>query len=154
MLTGNVIPSVTKQSLNTGRLLRYTRNDVLLLLIFCLTLSLLGQSRSGITTPGDSTKNKYDINDSRNPHCPCHQYQKLADKEYDKLQKKEGNLIVATNSNRISLNNATTKKHCYTFIKYKRKHTCKRFYKVKVMFSKEYRKKWKTSSVVTNCFDW
>jgi hypothetical protein len=37
----------------------------------------------------DSTKvNKhqvFDINDPRNPNCPCHKYQKQADEEYKKL---------------------------------------------------------------------
>ena len=47
------------------------------------------------TNPGDSAKNKYDINDPRNPHCPCHQYQKLADEEYAKLQSKEKKGIVS-----------------------------------------------------------
>ena len=28
---------------------------------------------------------KYDINDPRNPNCPCHKYQKLADEEYKKM---------------------------------------------------------------------
>ncbi len=32
----------------------------------------------------DSTKTKYDINDPRNPNCPCHQYQKIADEEYQR----------------------------------------------------------------------
>ncbi len=27
----------------------------------------------------------FDINDPRNPHCPCHKHQKLADEEYKKL---------------------------------------------------------------------
>ncbi|HEY1039101.1 MAG TPA: hypothetical protein VGF30_06830 [Bacteroidia bacterium] len=31
---------------------------------------------------GDTTKVKYDINDPRNPDCPCHKYQQLADEEY------------------------------------------------------------------------
>src|ERR1051326_720750 len=44
-----------------------------------------------ITVPGDSVKGKYDINDPRNPHCPCHQYQKLADEEFARLQHKEKN---------------------------------------------------------------
>lgn len=30
---------------------------------------------------------KYDINDPRNPNCPCHKYQKLADEEYARLTK-------------------------------------------------------------------
>jgi hypothetical protein len=34
-----------------------------------------------------STKSQttFDINDPRNPHCPCHKYQKLADEEYKKM---------------------------------------------------------------------
>jgi len=30
----------------------------------------------------DSTKTKYELNDPRNPNCPCHKYQKLADEEF------------------------------------------------------------------------
>ena len=37
-----------------------------------------------------SQTSKYDINDPRNPHCPCHKYQKLADEEYKKMMR-EGN---------------------------------------------------------------
>ena len=29
--------------------------------------------------------NKYNINDPRNPNCPCHKFQKMADEEYKKL---------------------------------------------------------------------
>ncbi len=43
----------------------------------------------------------FDINDPRNPHCPCHKYQKLADEEYAKLirMKNKGNGEVASRSN-------------------------------------------------------
>jgi hypothetical protein len=97
MLTRIVIASETKQSLRIGRLLSF---------LFCLILSLRGisinechveRSRDTwnmmgfITLPGDSLKTKYDINDPRNPHCPCHQYQKLADEEFARLQNKEKN---------------------------------------------------------------
>jgi len=37
----------------------------------------------------DSLKSRFDINDPRNPNCPCHKYQKLADEEYRKLLGKE-----------------------------------------------------------------
>ena len=30
----------------------------------------------------------FDLNDPRNPNCPCHKYQKMADDEFIKLQKK------------------------------------------------------------------
>ena len=36
--------------------------------------------------PGkDSLKTKFDLNDPRNPDCPCHAWQKQADKEYKAL---------------------------------------------------------------------
>jgi len=31
----------------------------------------------------------YDINDPRNPNCPCHKYQKIADEEYARLMKEK-----------------------------------------------------------------
>ncbi len=37
---------------------------------------------------GDTSK-KYPIDDPRNPDCPCHKYQKLADEEYKRLQEEE-----------------------------------------------------------------
>lgn len=33
-------------------------------------------------------KQVFDLNDPRNPDCPCHKYQKMADEEFEKLQKK------------------------------------------------------------------
>lgn len=41
---------------------------------------------------GDSTKTKFPLDDPRNPDCPCHKYQKLADDEYKKLLAKERRL--------------------------------------------------------------
>ncbi len=38
---------------------------------------------NGVET--DSLKNKFPLNDPRNPNCPCHKYQQQADKEYAKL---------------------------------------------------------------------
>lgn len=50
-------------------------------------LLLLGAHLLG--APGgaetDSTKNKFPIDDPRNPNCPCHKYQEQADREYAKL---------------------------------------------------------------------
>lgn len=46
-----------------------------------LSLSLLGQT-------GDPRKD-YPLSDPRNPDCPCHELQKKADEEYERLQKKE-----------------------------------------------------------------
>jgi hypothetical protein len=49
--------------------------------IFILLIVLLSSSLS-LAGNGDSLKGKYGINDPRNPKCPCHNYQKLADDEY------------------------------------------------------------------------
>lgn len=56
--------------------LRYDRNRknaLLFLFLLFLSFSFSAQTSS------------YDINDPRNPNCPCHKYQKLADEEYAKL---------------------------------------------------------------------
>lgn len=37
--------------------------------------------------PGND-KQVFDLNDPRNPDCPCHKYQKMADEEFEKLPKK------------------------------------------------------------------
>jgi hypothetical protein len=52
----------------------------------------------------DSTKNKFSINDPRNPDCPCHKYQKEADKEYAQLLQKsdEHKLNAEATSNTFS----------------------------------------------------
>ncbi|MCW3078063.1 MAG: hypothetical protein JWO32_2672 [Bacteroidetes bacterium] len=34
----------------------------------------------------DSLNTKFSINDPRNPDCPCHKFQQLADKEYQLIQ--------------------------------------------------------------------
>lgn len=41
-----------------------------------------------IKIPFAQTNQQYDINDPRNPNCPCHKYQKMADDEFEQLQKK------------------------------------------------------------------
>ena len=46
----------------------------LILFLLVLFFSVNGKSQT-----------TFDINDPRNPHCPCHKYQKLADEEYKKL---------------------------------------------------------------------
>ncbi|MBA3665031.1 MAG: hypothetical protein H0W61_12595 [Bacteroidetes bacterium] len=60
----------------------------------------------------DSLKNNFDINDPRNPHCPCHKHQELADKEYKELldlNKKKLNLNdihVSENNTDIAVNSS------------------------------------------------
>ena len=38
--------------------------------------------------PGND-KQVFDLNDPRNPDCPCHKYQKMADDEFEQLNKKK-----------------------------------------------------------------
>jgi len=90
----SVIASEAKQSVIFKRLLRFARNDVFYVVSFSrrfiiIFLFLSNNFFASGFTPGDSSKIKYDINDSRNPHCPCHQYQKQADDEYARMQNKE-----------------------------------------------------------------
>lgn len=54
-------------------------------------------------SPNDSLKQTYPLNDPRNPNCPCHKYQKLAEDEFRKNinDKKE---LVLSNSEKIKRN--------------------------------------------------
>lgn len=49
------------------------------LLFFCLIQISFAQS--------NDIKQVYDLNDPRNPDCPCHKYQKMADDEFKKISK-------------------------------------------------------------------
>lgn len=49
------------------------RRIILFLLVLFFALNLKSQT------------SEYPITDPRNPHCPCHKYQKIADEEYKKL---------------------------------------------------------------------
>ena len=55
---------------------------IFLSLLLCVQISLAGDGDKG-------KKGKFDLNDPRNPDCPCHKYQKIADEEYFKLLKQE-----------------------------------------------------------------
>jgi hypothetical protein len=50
---------------------------------------------------------KFDINDPRNPDCPCHKYQKIAEMEYQKLlakaEKKKPDKEIEMNENGTSM---------------------------------------------------
>ena len=136
MSTRIVIISLTKQSLRNGRLL---------FLFFCLILTLPAISINGCHVErsrdtwseynqkiafGDSLKAKYNINDPRNPHCPCHQYQKLADEEFARLQNKEkskGNVSVIGESGNQNLNSGKQNlaKNNFWFLHKKKRFTGK-----------------------------
>jgi hypothetical protein len=46
------------------------------MIIFFLVGKTMARNNDGVT--GDSTKNKFALDDPRNPECPCHNYQALA----------------------------------------------------------------------------
>ncbi len=49
------------------------------------------------STLSDSLKKKYPLSDPRNPNCPCHKYQKKAEKEFHKLNKHKQKSVSASN---------------------------------------------------------
>ena len=57
----------------------------------------------------------FDINDPRNPHCPCHKYQKLADDEYKKLvrtgNKGVGDFVGKANSREDKIHKSRIEKY-------------------------------------------
>jgi hypothetical protein len=85
MCTGIVIANEMKQSHNRVGLL-FLRPAICLIMLF-----LFHPSFASGFSPGDSLKNKYDINDPRNPDCPCHKYQQQANREYRQLLNNENN---------------------------------------------------------------
>lgn len=113
----------------------------------------------------DSSKTKYDINDPRNPHCPCHKYQKLADDEYRKLKEKEmkqyGFLVKKTPvktdefpGRSFSNEDKVHKKHKNAFIKYKRKKKSKFFPLFKRGGGISHWDIWKRFTDPTACYHW
>lgn len=44
----------------------------------------------------ESNGTEYDLNDPRNPNCPCHKYQKVADVEYQRELNKEKTFVQIT----------------------------------------------------------
>lgn len=72
---------------------RYTFRVVLLIAIALLPARVFAYNPPDTT---DSAK-KYDLNDPRNPDCPCHQYQKQADEEYERTKKQQ-----ETNNNPVA----------------------------------------------------
>lgn len=54
-------------------------------ILMVLVLMFLGSQCKASNVSGDTSKINYPINDPRNPNCPCHQYQKIADDEYNRI---------------------------------------------------------------------
>jgi hypothetical protein len=67
------------------------------LLFFLLLFSQISLAGTG-STKAKKDSSKYDINDPKNPDCPCHKYQELADKEF-KAEKTDNNKSIRDRGN-------------------------------------------------------
>jgi len=102
----------------------------------------------------DSLKSKYDINDPRNPNCPCHKYQKIADEEYKlgiiNVQKSEK----VSNSTQHSITKSTQISSRNRFIKRWSRHNQWgniQSFKRRKHNRKRMQIKWKS---MDSCFSW
>ena len=79
--------------------------------IIVISLLFLNKNSSAVSFNNDSLKNKYELNDPRNPNCPCHRYQKLADEEFaitlKQTQLQKNNVIVSNPQIHTSFANAS-----------------------------------------------
>lgn len=74
----------------------------LLFLFLVLFAPGLSATEIPVSIPGDTdevAQQEYDINDPRNPDCPCHQWQKQADEEYQRMQQQQSNPVVQHQTN-------------------------------------------------------
>ena len=112
------------------------------------------------TFNSDSLKNKYELNDPRNPNCPCHKYQKLADEEFKKLNKNnnpatqnsaEGEFSSSSNA---SISNTIKTKPFKSITKLHHKN---KTYKIFSFNKRRWCKKrnfFKNSTHISSCFHW
>jgi hypothetical protein len=130
-------------------------NFILLILLFISSSAVFAQ--------------KYDINDPRNPDCPCHKMQQLAEKEFAMLNNQNDgtqnvlNQIVKNqeegqlaNENKNSLSNTLDRnypiKTSYSKVKRKSKNTWIK--KTVFKFSNKYRFKKRKKVNVAICYKW
>jgi hypothetical protein len=122
-----------------------------ILLLFFLPLASFSQT-------GDSTK-LFPLNDPRNPNCPCHQHQKLADEEFKKLMNDQQNDVdekqfLEIKETTITANAAGSSSKKYNSHKSKCKQHSKRYRlknKMKRFTDWGFLKRWKDP---TKCFNW
>ncbi|MFO0356336.1 MAG: hypothetical protein ACK50A_05230 [Sphingobacteriaceae bacterium] len=145
----------TKQSLLVLDCFAIVRNDVFLIFISLLFMLTPFQT---LYSNGDSLKT-YPLNDPRNPNCPCHQYQKLADEEYKRMLGEQqiqvaNNVIQTTQSNVTSSSAASSSKNSHGSHKLKRKKISarqKKFNRLIQVNNWKIFRRWKDP---TACFKW
>lgn len=135
---------------------RYSRNGVgLTLILFLFFFSPVLFSTNVLLE--DSTK-KFELNDPRNPDCPCHKYQKLADEEYQrslgKLIQKHSQKTAEFEGKSFSNETKATKKHYKAYIKHKCKKRSKFFNKLRLIFGINHWDIWKRITDPSACYHW
>lgn len=122
--------------------------------IFSLFFVLFSVGLNANIINKDSLKSKYDINDPRNPNCPCHKYQKIADEEYEKWlrqQSKEQGIAISKLDTR---DDKIKRKSFFNFTKHKTKRKNKSHPKFKKLLDMKRYKFWKRITDTTACFKW
>lgn len=127
---------------------------------FIFIFLLFFKGVSAITFFEDSTKVKYKLNDPRNPNCPCHKYQKLADEEFRKLNKNnnpvilsgtEGGLLVSANPS----NNSNVKtKHFKNITKLHRRNKTYKIFNFNIGHRGKKKYFLRNNKNVSSCFHW
>ncbi len=130
-----------------------------------------------ILSAQDSLKTNYNLNDPRNPNCPCHKYQKLADDEFKKIlasannnQRKLNSEINfspnSVNQNKINFNQSDFSnlklsesigykhKKYFSLFKHKRKKKIKNYSKIRRAFDVKHWEILKRSRKLNSCFHW
>lgn len=102
---------------------------------------------AAFSLPGDSSKINYAPDDPRNPDCKCHQYQKVADKEYKRTLQREGKAIVAAKAMALQKDNGyssrSIKPEQQALLTERKKHDAKQ---VKLRKSKVHKKRKKAKT--------
>jgi hypothetical protein len=83
-------------------IIQFQNKKVVFFILFVFQLGFA----NALSLKEDSLSAKYSINDPRNPNCPCHQYQKLADEEFNKLFGK--GITANSDKNRSNYTNSFT----------------------------------------------
>jgi hypothetical protein len=157
---------------------------VLLVLMFLFSLTSRAESFSSAVSDSSGTVNektitpdtntvKYDVNDPRNPDCPCHAAQKLADEEYRRSHEQNNpNLVdqnpnpdvivqtntinntnVNTNAAPVTTNSAGSQKHYSKYYKFQKK-VGRWNKKMKRRLGKKHNGTKKGKRRLADCFHW
>lgn len=123
-------------------------------ILFSLFFVLLSVGLNASITNKDSLKSKYDINDPRNPNCPCHKYQKIADEEYEKWLRQQSKEQGIAMSKLDTREDKIKRKSFFNFTKHKTKRKNKSHPKFKKLLDMKRYKFWKRITDTTACFKW